>query len=327
MMATLLEIKGVIKRYYTKYETYIRPALKFILALITFLLINSKIGFMKSLSSPFIAVVLAAVCAALPLNGVVVFSGILMIAHAYALSLEACAVTLAIIAVIYLLYFRISSKMAVLLIITPLCYYIGIPYVVPLLGGLLFGVGAAVPAGCGAVIYYLVDYMNRNSTSLGTGDLEGGAVKMVSLVEGVVTNKEMFLCVAAMVLTVVAVYFIRRLSIDHSWEIAIGIGIVLNIVIHLVGGLVTKAAVEIIPLLLGIIISALIAFVVKFFVFSVDYSRVERVQFEDDEYYYYVKAVPKNVIATPKKTVKKIITQKKQPKIIKRIDGQNESKE
>lgn len=29
------------------------------------------------------------------------------------------------------------------------------------------------------------------------------------------------------------------------------------------------------------------------FFFSVDYSRTENVQFEDDEYYYYVKAVPK----------------------------------
>ena len=30
------------------------------------------------------------------------------------------------------------------------------------------------------------------------------------------------------------------------------------------------------------------------------------VQFEDDEYYYYVKAVPKNTVATPEKRVKTI---------------------
>jgi disulfide oxidoreductase YuzD len=53
----------------------------------------------------------------------------------------------------------------------------------------------------------------------------------------------------------------------------------------------------------------------------VDYTRTERVQFEDDEYYYYVKAVPKNMIAEPKKTVKKIVSQKKQTKTIKRIDS------
>jgi len=49
----------------------------------------------------------------------------------------------------------------------------------------------------------------------------------------------------------------------------------------------------------------------QFFVFNVDYSRTELVQFEDDEYYYYVKAVPKITLATPEKSVKRINTQRK----------------
>ena len=40
--------------------------------------------------------------------------------------------------------------------------------------------------------------------------------------------------------------------------------------------------------------------------FSVDYSRTENVQFEDDEYYYYVKAVPKVGVQMPEKQVKHI---------------------
>ena len=40
--------------------------------------------------------------------------------------------------------------------------------------------------------------------------------------------------------------------------------------------------------------------------FSVDYSRTENIQFEDDEYYYYVKAVPKVGVAVPEKKVKRI---------------------
>ena len=49
-----------------------------------------------------------------------------------------------------------------------------------------------------------------------------------------------------------------------------------------------------------------IGLVLEFFVFSVDYSRTEHLQYEDDEYYYYVKAVPKISIAAPEKTVKRI---------------------
>ena len=57
---------------------------------------------------------------------------------------------------------------------------------------------------------------------------------------------------------------------------------------------------------LGTLGSLLLALVVEFFVLSVDYSRTEYTQFEDDEYYYYVKAVPKMSIAVSNKKVKKI---------------------
>ena len=242
-------------------------------------------------------------------------------AHTFALSLEVCAVTAGILLVIYLLYFRISSKYAVMLIITPICFMIGIPYAVPLLGGLVFGPAAAVPAGCGAFIYYLMKYLSQNTTSLGTGKVEGGATKVGSLIESLIGNKEMFICILAMILTVLVVYFIRRLSVDHSWELAIGIGTVINIVLHLMGALLPGVTVGIVKLLIGSVVSVAVAFCLKFFFFSVDYTRTERVQFEDDEYYYYVKAVPKNMIAEPKKTVKKIVAQKKQTKTIKRIDS------
>ena len=321
MMATLLEFRQIVKRFYAKYDIYVKPVLKFVLALVSFMMLNMKIGFMAQIRSPLFAVGLAVVCAVLPVNAMVVLGGIMMVAHAYALSLEACAVTAGILVVIYLLYFRVSSKMGILLMITPLCFMIGIPYAVPLLSGLLFGPAAAVPAGCGTILYYLLNYMSQNSTSLGTGEIEGGATKVASLVDSLINNKEMFLCVAAIMLTVLVVYFIRRLSVDHSWELAIGIGTVVNIVIHLLGALLPTVSVEIVPLLIGSMVSALVTFGVKFFVFSVDYTRTERVQFEDDEYYYYVKAVPKNVIAEPKKTVKKIVSQKKQTKTIKKIDS------
>ena len=49
----------------------------------------------------------------------------------------------------------------------------------------------------------------------------------------------------------------------------------------------------------------LLAFgVLQFLFFNLDYTRTERVQFEDDEYYYYVKAVPKMYVPTTEKQVK-----------------------
>lgn len=69
-----------------------------------------------------------------------------------------------------------------------------------------------------------------------------------------------------------------------------------------------QVKVPIIQLILGTLVSIVIAMAVEFFVFSVDYSRTEYAQFEDDEYYYYVKAVPKIVMTKQQKNVKKINT-------------------
>ena len=98
---------------------------------------------------------------------------------------------------------------------------------------------------------------------------------------------------------------------DHSWTIAIISGALVNIMLLLVGDLMFDTNVAIGGVIIGTVASALIAVVIQFFSFHVDYSRTEKVQFEDDEYYYYVKAVPKVTVAAPERKVKKINQQKK----------------
>ena len=46
-----------------------------------------------------------------------------------------------------------------------------------------------------------------------------------------------------------------------------------------------------------------------FFARGFDYTRTEHVQFEDDEYYYYVTAVPKMHISEQEKEIKRITSE------------------
>ena len=57
-------------------------------------------------------------------------------------------------------------------------------------------------------------------------------------------------------------------------------------------------------------LSLIVELLVEFFCFMVDYTRIESVQFEDDDYYYYVKAVPKVTVSDSLRTVKTISTSK-----------------
>lgn len=54
-------------------------------------------------------------------------------------------------------------------------------------------------------------------------------------------------------------------------------------------------------IILSGVAAIIIGFVIEFFELGVDYSRTELTQFEDDEYIYYVKAVPKALVSESKK--------------------------
>ena len=70
-------------------------------------------------------------------------------------------------------------------------------------------------------------------------------------------------------------------------------------------------ALDDIGVIIGSVISFALAYLLQTLVFSVDYSRTENTQFEDDEYYYYVKAVPKINVTAPEMNVKRINAQRR----------------
>ena len=312
-MTELLEMKQQLKAFYAKHDVYLIPAVKFLLALAAFLLMNSQIGFMKRVANPAVALLLALICSFLPVNMIAIFGALMLCAHAYALSLEMAALTAGLLFLMYVIYFRVSSRYGFALVLTPLAFMVKIPYALPLVLGLVGGPAGAVPVGCGTVIYYLMYFMKSNEKMLTSPETEEMSARIQYLVENVLNNKDMILTVLVFAVTLMVVYVVHRLSVDYSWHLALGVGAVSNIVLFLVGALVMRSSVSVSGVILGTLASLLIALTVEFFVFSVDYSRTEYTQFEDDEYYYYVKAVPKMSIAMPEKRVKKINPRKKPP--------------
>lgn len=148
-MTALLEMKQRMKEFYAKYDIYVIPAVKFCLALAAFLTINSQIGFMEKITSPVFSVLMALLCSFLPVNLIAVFGGLLICAHAFALSIEVFAMTAGLLVIMYLLYFRIAPGQGYVLVLTPLAFLLQIPYVLPLVLGLVGGPVCAVPVAFG----------------------------------------------------------------------------------------------------------------------------------------------------------------------------------
>ena len=80
----------------------------------------------------------------------------------------------------------------------------------------------------------------------------------------------------------------------------------MNIVLFLIGSVTLSIEVSIGSILIESVVGVLIAALLQFWKGIVDYQRTEILQFEDDDYYYYVKAVPKLSVAESNKNVKHI---------------------
>lgn len=305
-MTSLLELKQYIKRFYIKNETYLTYVWKFLLSLISVAVINNKLGYMSSLNNIAIVLMASLLCAILPANFIIVISAAFIVGHLFALAPECALVTAIIFVLMFLLYFRFSPKDTLAVVLTPLFYFMGLPYVMPLAMGLLGTPASMVSVGFGVVVAFLISYFSSNATAFGSDGVEEAANEFQSIVSGIVGNKSMMVMIVAFAITIVIVYLIRRSSVDNSWKIAISAGAISLIICILVGNLIFDTDIALAGVIIGTVVSALLMLVVEFFSFSLDYSRTEKVQFEDDEYYYYVKAVPKVTVSTPERRVKKI---------------------
>lgn len=314
MMIKLLLVRDKLKEFYTKYDVYIDPVVKFLLAFASLWMLKSTLGYMSQLSSMPVILVASLICSLMPVNAVVVFFVLFMLGHIFALSMEAFVVCFLLMCIMFFAYFIFKPGNSIVLVLIPLLFWCKLPYLAPIVLGLTCGLFSAIPASFGVVIYYMILIVKNNVMALTETENSSMLIRFQLMVDQIISNRGMLVMMLAFVLTVVVVYVIRRLSVAHSWKIAIGIGGIVELAAILVGMTaleVSSTGFSTVSLVIGLVLSALIALVMEFFLFSVDYSRTEHVQFEDDEYYYYVKAVPKLTVTPPQREVKRFAVNQK----------------
>ncbi len=314
MMMKLLLIKDKVKEFYGKYDIYVDPVVKFLLAFAALSMLKGSLGYMSQLNSMPVMLVASLICSLMPVNAIVVFYTVFMLGHIFALSMEAFVVCFTLMCIMFFTYFIFKPGNSIILVLVPLLFWWKIPYLAPILLGLIYGALSAIPASFGVVIYYMILVVKNNVMALTETESSSMLIRFQLVADQVVTNRGMLVMILAFAVTIVLVCVIRRLSVAHSWKIAIGIGSIVELAAILVGMTmleVSSTGFSTGSLVIGILLSALIALVVEFFLFSVDYSRTEHVQFEDDEYYYYVKAVPKLTVTPPQREVKRFAVNQK----------------
>ena len=298
-MVVLLVLKESLKSIYGRYAAFVCALIKFFLALAVLCLLNQNLGFMKELGNPAVIFGIALACAFLPYSAISLVMAGVMLAHFYVVSFEMTLITGIFLVIVALLYYGFQPEDSYWLILTPLAFAFKVPYVIPILAGLSGGLLAVMPISCGAVVYYIIQYVKQNAGVLTNDASEDITQRYVQLIRSFIGNRTIGVFVVACAVGVLLVYLVRMLSVDYAWVLAIIAGILGQLTVIMAGNFVFGVSVPLLEMTIGIVISLILAGLYHFFVFAVDYNRTEYLQYEDDDYVYYVKAVPKVVVSKP----------------------------
>ncbi len=310
-MIGLLVFKERLKAFYGRHSFVVDAVRKFFFSLVVFILLNHNLGFHEFLKSPLVLLAVSFLCAFLPVSVMTCLAAVFMMIHLYSVSLELTVITGILVLAVSILYSGFQPGNSVVMVVTPMLFFLKVPFVVPLIIGLSCGLSALIPMCMGVFFYYLLVYAKQNA-----GVLAGAAAiditqKYMQILNSLLSNELMLLMVLAFAAAAVVVYLIKSLAVAYAWTIAIAAGVVVELAVVFFGNSRMDVNLSVGSMIVGILVSMVLAFVFEFFVFAVDYTRTEYLQFQDDDYYYYVKAVPKVAVTAPDVKVQRINKRKK----------------
>lgn len=311
-MQKILELREKYRLLYSKYSMYIEAVVKFVIALAALIVINSHIGAMEILCNPLVVILISLVCAVLPRTLSAMTVLLTIVGHMFSISLEIALIVLVMFIVMYLLFFRFTSKESVVLIVTPILCTIGIPYILPIILGLVGTPVSIVSLAFGTLVYFILSFIGSDFENIMEIASEDGFEVLSMFIDNVIKSSAIYYCIIVFAVVLVLVYVLKRLSMDYSWIVGVITGGVIQIVMFIVGNIIMDMSLfcGIASAIIGGLLSVALGWFLQFFLHSVDYTKAEKVQFEDDDYYYYVKAVPKIKVSEENINIKKIQARK-----------------
>ena len=170
--------------------------------------------------------------------------------------------------------------------------------------------------------------LNGNSDLLSvqypSADNEPAGISLIAA--RAIDNKDLLLYFVVFCLVTALVTAIRKRGAAHGWNISILAGGVVYLICMFIGGYLVNNEINITSQIGTIIGSIAIALIIQFLYNVIDYTREETFEFEDEEYYYYVRAIPKVTVEEEEFNVTQI-TVPSQRFSLKRKEHKQEHKE
>lgn len=298
-LTPVFELRDKLIRLYAKRSKWIQALIRFVSAFLMLQTINTQIGYIPEIMSLPVVLGISLVCCILPWSVISILMCVLVVLEFLKVSVVVTGFCLFILLCMLMVDLMFAPGYNFIIFFVPLAFFLKLPFLVPLILGLAAPLTAVIPMLFGLLMHFMISYVSSTAGILAdTAQSVGMYEKFVQMIEGVFKNQNLLVFAIAFSFTAAAVYLLRRLSVNYAWMIAVAVGSVLDLVLVLFGiATYTGGTMSVSAVIIGSVISGLIALAVQFMIFSVDYKQTEYVQFEDDDYYYYVKAIPKVKVA------------------------------
>lgn len=307
-MMALLILKSRIKNFYEQYYQIVHRLIKIALMFCVFLVVTNRLDFDPVLGNPWFLLLLAIFCGVTPDVLSITATFVLICAEVWQVSLLLAVTFILVLLIYFLLFGRLEKNQGILVFTIPILFSLHLGYVVPFVVA-LFTSPMLIPAMImGIVLHFMM--LGVSEYVLATARMTEGMDSFSGIqyvLDYVVKNKEIVIFIGAFVLAYVCVYLIRKMKAKNAMQISVLVGTIALMAVMLLSNIALDLNLEVWMLTGECLLSMVIAYIVQFFYISLDYHGTRKLQFEDDEYYYYVTAVPKMKVAVADKTVTRIV--------------------
>ena len=296
-MKQIIRVKDYIQAFMEKYGRYVDGVLHFVFAMMLYMVIIYNTGYSKTVSSPFIAVLVAAAAAFLPVSLTSVFACALIVVEMTSVSLEIAAVSVIFIAVMLLMYYVFRMGDSFLMSASLLFCLLRMPALI-LPFAMLFPPLKIIPVVFGIVLYGIIIVVRKDFSVLAARNGSLTLAGRINLfLSDYFTSERLLLVLLAVVVTMLVIRAISSSKMNYAPLVSMIVGNVLFGVIMIFGNYYLNAGISYVMLAVSLFLNIIMALIIISFRFNFDYKRTENVQFEDDDYYYFVRAIPKTRIS------------------------------
>lgn len=290
-MESVLKVRDAIRDFVRKFDEITAPLLRFIFSYIMFKSIQELYGY-SDLFNRGIVIFLLALISALASDVVaVLLGGVVLIVNSMGVSTNVGLLHIVLFILMYCTYVRMFPNCAWILAFVPVMFMWKVYFVIPIIVVVFSGPTGIVPAAFGTLIYYVAQLVRDIKLGDMTADKDFQAYNYI--VENISKNKAIMTLIIIFAVVIMITHIIYRLPFDYAFYVAIVIGGVLNILVTMLVDGATTAGIPMGKVVSGSFLGIFIGLIVQLCKSLLDYAHKEVVQFEDDDYYYYVKAIPK----------------------------------